>query len=265
MWHRPRRRRARRACAAVMNLPIALPLESACRANPTRLPQVRTRPRPSGRGWEMRVVTNRNHNRGRIRKTRGLLNRNPKRPRAMCTIKRTERVSSARAFLRTYTETYAWRARQLASFIAATVRFARLCTPLRTSFSILTSPPPASRKSKGATSSFGRAFAHSFQLQMSALSVEAWHDDGSHRWGSTYDLTQKLARFIGRIEANCRAPAPPAAPLPGLPQANSQTNAAILVCVAARKLIPLLEPSMFLYPGSGHFMRFDTDLLPVLN
>jgi hypothetical protein len=82
----------------------------------------------------------------------------------------------------------------------------------------LTSPPPASRKSKGATSSFGRAFAQGFQLQMSALRVEAWHGDGSHRWGSTYDLTQKPARLIGRIEANCRAPAPPAAPLPASPK-----------------------------------------------
>jgi hypothetical protein len=60
---------------------------------------------------------------------------------------------------------------------------------------------------------------------MSALREVAWHDDGSRRWGSAYDFTQKLTRFIGRIEADRRALAPNVSPLPGLPQANPQTKA----------------------------------------
>jgi hypothetical protein len=67
---------------------------------------------------------------------------------------------------------------------------------------------------------------------MSALREEAWHDDGSCRRGSAYNFTQNSTRPIGRIEADCRAPAPPAAPLPLLTEAKPQSKATILVCVA---------------------------------
>jgi hypothetical protein len=67
-------------------------------------------------------------------------------------------------------------------------------------------------------------------FQTSALCEEAWHGGG---------FTQKLKVFIGCIEEDCRAPAPPAAPLPALPQANPQTKATILVCFAQLRA-PLL-------------------------
>jgi hypothetical protein len=76
--------------------------------------------------------------------------------------------------------------------------------------------------------------ARSFQLRLSALHEGAWHNNGSRRWGSAYDFTLSRTWLIGRIEADCRAPAPPAAPLPGLPQANPQTKATILVFIAQR-------------------------------
>ena len=41
---------------------------------------------------------------------------------------------------------------------------------------------------------------------------------------------QKPTRQIECIEANCRAKGPPAAPLPGLSQANPQARVTILVC-----------------------------------
>jgi hypothetical protein len=51
---------------------------------------------------------------------------------------------------------------------------------------------------------------------MSALCEEAWPDGASRRWDSAYDFTQKLTRFIGRIEAGYRTLAPPGEPFPGL-------------------------------------------------
>jgi hypothetical protein len=74
--------------------------------------------------------------------------------------------------------------------------------------------------------------AHGYRLQIRALREEAMRDDGSRRWGSACDFTQKLTRFICCIEADFRAPVPPAAPLPSPTKANPQTKANILVCAA---------------------------------
>jgi hypothetical protein len=70
---------------------------------------------------------------------------------------------------------------------------------------------------------------------MGALRREVRHDDDSRRWGSAYGFTLEHTEptsFMGRIGADCRAPAPSAAPFPGLSKANPQTKANILVCVA---------------------------------
>jgi hypothetical protein len=149
------------------------------------------------------------------------------------------------------------------------------------------------------------ANAHGFRLQMSPLREEAWHDDGSRRWGSAYYFTQKLARFIGCIEsrlprtgASCCAPAGPLTSQPtdqsrhsrelelelihtqmvqrrvlraevyarALPfSCASRNSARISFLVAARKAIPFSELPLLLYPGSGHCLRFDSDLLLVHN
>jgi hypothetical protein len=57
--------------------------------------------------------------------------------------------------------------------------------------------------------------AHGLRLQTGALHGETWHDDDSRWWGSTYDFTQKLMRFISyrsglpRTGASCCTPLRP--------------------------------------------------------
>jgi hypothetical protein len=87
--------------------------------------------------------------------------------------------------------------------------FNNLCTPLHTSISISTSPPPTTKKSERFTSVSDRAL----------------------RPAPAYDYTPKLMRVIGRIKADCRAPAPPAVPF--RPSINQPTDkSAIFVCAA---------------------------------
>jgi hypothetical protein len=101
-------------------------------------------------------------------------------------------------------------------------------------------PLPTSRKSERAKSYSGRALRPAASLashmasgsKISALREDAWHSGDCCRWGSAYGFTQKLTRSTRRIKSDCCAPAPPAAPLPGLPHTNPQTKAAIHVCVA---------------------------------
>jgi hypothetical protein len=81
--------------------------------------------------------------------------------------------------------------------------------------------------------------AHGFRLQVSMLRGEAWQDGDSRRWGSAYDFAQNLTRPIGRVEADCREPAPSAALFPGPRQASPQTKATILLWVATLRASPL--------------------------